>query len=280
MANEPSNMPGKQPSPAVLISIVVAATVLLTCCCCGGGGAWLVFFRSGSISVPGLTTARLDPNNVENTRAWAEKAVARLKELEAKGNRAATDAEVARLEKEMRDALLDKKVRWSLVISGVRNDGEVDLDQFFGKDDGKVPDGRDAGKRRRRLYMRIYLAEDGDEVRIGDEINQFQAAREKASPCNAASSRSISASATRTGAPIINGPASSVSSTRFASISSSSASNETSASAVIWHYEHGNSAQNAPCESARPTSGRETRAFRLSITGTRKTPYGDAVGPC
>jgi hypothetical protein len=179
MANEPSNMPGKQPSPTVLIAIVAAVVLLLTCCCCGGGGAWMAFFRSGSISVPGLTTARLDPSNVENTRAWAEKAVARLKDLEAKGNRAATDAEVARLEKEMRDALLDKKVRWSLVISGVRNDGEVDLDQFFGKDDGKVPDGRDAGKRRRRLYMRIYLAEDGDEVRVGDEINQFQAAKGK-----------------------------------------------------------------------------------------------------
>ena len=64
------------------------------------------------VAGPGFTAARLDPDNVENTRAWAEKAVARLKELEAKGDRKATDAEVARLEKEMRAALQDKKIRW------------------------------------------------------------------------------------------------------------------------------------------------------------------------
>jgi hypothetical protein len=126
---------------------------------------------------PGFTVARLDPGNVENTRAWAEEAVAHLKELEAKGNRAATDAEVARLEKEMRDALQDKKLRWALVIDGVRQDGEVDLEQFFGKDDGKISDGKEAGKRRRRLTMRIYLDAGGDEVRIGDEITKEQAVK-------------------------------------------------------------------------------------------------------
>src|SRR5262245_19989031 len=62
---------------------------------------------------PGFVAARLDLDNVENMRAWAETAVARLKELEAKGNRAATDAEVAKLEKEMRDALQEKTIRWS-----------------------------------------------------------------------------------------------------------------------------------------------------------------------
>jgi hypothetical protein len=127
--------------------------------------------------VPVFAAAKLDPDNVENTRAWAEKAVARLKELEAKGNRGATDAEVAKLEKEMRDALQDKKIRWALVIDGVRQDGEVDLEQFFGKDDGKIPDGEEAGKRRRKLYFRIYLDGDGDEVRIGNEIDQQQAVK-------------------------------------------------------------------------------------------------------
>jgi hypothetical protein len=128
-------------------------------------------------AVFGLTAARLDPDNVQNTRAWAEKAVARLKELEAKGNRAAADAEVARLEKEMQGSLQDKKIRWSLVINGVRKDGEVDLEQFFGKDDGKVPDGKEAGKPRRKLYLRIYLDADGDEVRIGNEITRDQAVK-------------------------------------------------------------------------------------------------------
>lgn len=125
----------------------------------------------------GFTAARLDLNNVENTRAWAEKAVARLKELEAKGDRKATDAEVAKLEKEMRDALQDKKIRWALVIDGVRKDGEVDLAQFFGKDDGKVTEGAEVGKLRRKLYFRIYLDADGDEVRIGGEITKDQAVK-------------------------------------------------------------------------------------------------------
>jgi len=128
-------------------------------------------------AVPGFTAARLDPDNVENTRAWAEQAVARLKGLDAKGDRAATDAAVAKLEKELRDALQDKKVRWSLVIDGVRQDGEVDLEQFFGHDDSKVADGPEAGKRRRKLYLRIYLDAAGDEVRVGDEVKQEQAGK-------------------------------------------------------------------------------------------------------
>jgi hypothetical protein len=127
------------------------------------------------VTGPGFTAARLDPDSVENTRAWAEKAIARLKELEAKGDRKATDAEVAGLEKEMRAALQDKKIRWALVIDGARKDGEVDLAQFFGHDNGKIPDGKEAGKKRRKLYMRIYLDADRDEVRIGDEIDKEQA---------------------------------------------------------------------------------------------------------
>jgi hypothetical protein len=77
----------------------------------------------------------------------------------------------------MRDALQDKNVGWSLVIDGVRKDGEVDLEQFFGTDDGKVSDGPEAGKRRRKLYLRIYLDADGDAVRVGDEIKEQQAVK-------------------------------------------------------------------------------------------------------
>jgi hypothetical protein len=177
MSNEPNSTPPKKSNAVLLISILIGVPVLLTCCCSVGVGGWWVFFRSGALGVPGFSAAKLDTGNVENTRAWAEKSVARLKELEAKGNRAATDAEVAKLEKEMRDALEGKQIRWSLVIEGVRDDGEVNLAQFFGKDDGRFKDGEDAGKKRRKLYMRIYLEGGGDEVRIGDEINRSQAAK-------------------------------------------------------------------------------------------------------
>lgn len=126
---------------------------------------------------PGFTIPRLELDNVENTRAWAEQAVTRLKALEANGDRSATDAEVAKIEKELHAALQDKEVRWSLVISGVRQDGEVDLEQFYGAGDGKVQGGGDAGKPRRKLYFRIYLDADGDEVRVGDEIGQPEASK-------------------------------------------------------------------------------------------------------
>ena len=128
--------------------------------------------------IPGVAGARLDADNVENTRAWAEKAVARLKELEAKGA-AAADAEVARLEKEMSDALEGKTIRWALAIDGVRPDGEVDLEQFFGKDDGKVTEGNEAGKLRHKLYFRIYLDAEPDAVRIGGEITREKARKGK-----------------------------------------------------------------------------------------------------
>jgi hypothetical protein len=137
---------------------------------CGGGSPM-------NPTVPVFTAATLDPNNLENTRSWAEKSVARLKELEAKGNRAASDAMVGELDKEMHDALVGKKVRWMFVINGVQDDGEVDLEQFFGHDDGKVVDGPETGQRRRKLYLRIYLDAGGDEVRVGDEINQSQATK-------------------------------------------------------------------------------------------------------
>ncbi len=173
MPAESNKTPPKKANTVVLISILATVPARLSCCCGAGVGTWYAFFRSST--VPGFAAARLDPDNIENTRAWAEKSVVRLKELEAKGNRAATDAEVAKLEQEMRDALQDKKIRWALVINGVRKDGEVDLEQFFGQDDGKVADGPDAGIRQRRLYLRVYLDAEGDAVRIGDEIKPNRA---------------------------------------------------------------------------------------------------------
>jgi hypothetical protein len=149
----------------LLISILGGALLLLSCCCAGGVAGWYVFFQSGTI----LSVAKLDPDNVQNTRAWAEKTVARLKEIEAKGDQAATDREVVKLEKEMQAALVGKKTRWALVVYGVKNGNEADLEQFFGNDDGF-----EGGRKRRKLYFRIYYAEDGDEVLVG-EFNPQQA---------------------------------------------------------------------------------------------------------
>ena len=97
--------------------------------------------------------------------------------MDAKGKRAATDTEVAKIEKEMRDALVGKKIRWSLAIAGVRDDGEVDLEQFYGNEDGKVAEGPDAGKRRRKLYLRVYLEAERDAVRVDDEIPRAKASK-------------------------------------------------------------------------------------------------------
>jgi hypothetical protein len=175
VSTDNSDKPAKKSSNVVLVSIVGGVVVLSTCCCGVGIGTWYSFFRTGGLGVPGVTVARLDTNNFENTRAWAEKTVAKLKDLDAKGNRAATDAEVAKIEKEMRDAIVGKEIHWSMIIAGVRDDGEVDLEQFHGKDDGKVPEGPDAGKPRRKLYFRVYLEAEVDAVRVGNEITREQA---------------------------------------------------------------------------------------------------------
>ncbi len=181
MSSDPTDKPRGKPNTILWVSIVLAATFALTCCCGISVGSYFLWNRaSGLPGVPGLTGAKLDPNNIENTRQWAEKTVARLKDLEAKGNPAAVDAEATKAEKELKDALLNKNIGWPFVVLGVQDDGEVDLEQFFGKDDGRFPVGDDpirAGKRRRKLYLRIFLDQGGDEVRVGDEITRAQAVK-------------------------------------------------------------------------------------------------------
>src|SRR5882724_7945217 len=112
MPQDADGKPAKKSNTVLLVSIIGGVCVLLTCCCGTGVGTWFFFFRTGAagdLGVPGLTAANLDANNLENTRAWAEKTAAKLKAIDAKGNRAATDTEVAKIEKEMRDALVGKK---------------------------------------------------------------------------------------------------------------------------------------------------------------------------
>jgi len=82
----------------------------------------------------------------------------------------------------------------------------------FGKDDREVPDGQRAGKRRRKLYFRIYLDADGDEVRIGEEIKQDEVTK---------------------GVHTITGPRWLISSIRFASMSSSNGSDQSRARSKV-----------------------------------------------
>jgi hypothetical protein len=172
------NSNDKKPRPQsnlLLWGSIAGAAALLLLCCCGVGGVGTYFAVNRGGGVPGFTVAKVDADNVENTRAWAEKTVARLKEIDAKGNKAATDAEVAKAEKELKDALLNKKVRWSLAINGIQDDREVVLEQFFGKDIGKVKTDFEAEKPRRKLYMRVYVEEDADGVFLDTDIPRSEA---------------------------------------------------------------------------------------------------------
>src|ERR1043166_2722235 len=160
MPKDANDKSTKKSNTTLILAIIGGVAVLSTCCCGAGVGSWFFYFRTGAAGVPGLSgpaVARLDANNLENTRAWAEKTVAKLKDIDGKGNRAITDAEVAKVEKEMRDAMVGKKIRWSMIIAGVREEGEVDFAQFHGNDDGKIANGPDAGKPRRKLYLRLYF---------------------------------------------------------------------------------------------------------------------------
>jgi hypothetical protein len=150
--------------------IVGGSVLVVGCfgvCLCAGFFFW---WKSSAGDGPGFSRAAIDADNVENTRAWAADTVKRLKE----SSNSAT--EVSRVEKELKDALLGKKVRWTFPVEAV-DEGEVKLDTFFGAagepfrgDDPKLK-----GKPTRRVYLRVYLAADKDNVKVGDEATEVQA---------------------------------------------------------------------------------------------------------
>ena len=78
MPHDADSKPAKKSNTVLLVSALVGIPVLLTCCCGTGIGTLFFFFRSGVPGVPGLSGAKLDSDNLENRRAWAEKTVKRL----------------------------------------------------------------------------------------------------------------------------------------------------------------------------------------------------------
>ncbi len=129
---------------------------------------------SSTDEVPGFVRAGIDTSNVENTRAWASAAVKQLKDADARK----TDAEMRRVEKELKDALLGKKIRWSFPVEAV-TENEVKLDTFFGTKAGTFAgdDPQLKGRPLRKLYFRAYIGSEKDEVKIGDEVSATEAKR-------------------------------------------------------------------------------------------------------
>jgi hypothetical protein len=164
---------------------------LLAVVCLGGVAVGLYFAtkRGGNDpagDAPGGPVARppeapgraaLDPESVDNTRAWAAEAVKRLKAAEA-GGPAAAKSEVARTEKDLRERLLGKRVRWAFAVQAV-DEGELKLETFFGTDAGSFQgdDPKLKGRPMRRLYFRVYLNADEDNVKVGDEVKAAEAQR-------------------------------------------------------------------------------------------------------
>jgi hypothetical protein len=158
--------------------VLGSAAALCLLGCLGVGGYFLLKKGPGpSPGLPGSGRAGLDPNSVENTSAWAEDAVRRMKEAEARGG---ADAEVARVEKQVTDGLVGKQVRWAFPVEAV-DEGEVEIDTFFGNPAGKY-EGADPqlkGKPLRRVYFRVYFEDEKDDVKVGDEVSELEAARLK-----------------------------------------------------------------------------------------------------
>src|SRR5437870_5584666 len=83
--------------------IVLGSVAVVVLCIGLGIGIYFLWKGSGLPSLPGSARAALDPNDAENTAAWAAAAVGRIKDAEASKDVARTNAEIARVEKELKD---------------------------------------------------------------------------------------------------------------------------------------------------------------------------------
>jgi hypothetical protein len=155
--------------PTFWVLVALGAVVLLV-----GLGIGIYILSRGSElpAVSGAARAVIDPNDAENTAAWAAAAVGRIKDA---GDKA--DAEAARVEKELKDALLGKQVRWTFPGEAV-DDGEVKLDSFFGTAAGKYAgdDPQLRGKPLRQLHLRVFFADGDSAVQVGKDVSALEAA--------------------------------------------------------------------------------------------------------
>ena len=175
MPESAKGSPDKKSLWIVLVVVVLGVPLLFLCC--GGIGIAIYFFFPGGRGVPGFTTARIDPNNIQNTRAWAEATVKRLKELDAKGDQVAVQAEMLKAEDALRAALLNKKVHWAFEVNGVE-DNKVDVETFFGIRAGNAPPPDDPqlkGKPVQKLYLRVFFHEREDGLLVGRDFSPEQA---------------------------------------------------------------------------------------------------------
>jgi hypothetical protein len=181
MPKEPA--PRRTQSPILWIALLLAVSLFFLCC---GGVSVVTYFVVNRVTdsagglLPSITIERPDPDNLENTRAWAASTVKRLKEIESKGDDAATKKEIGKVEQKLKDAFLGKKVRWSFPFIGLHKNGkEVNVDTFFGPDGGpfRGDDPRWAGKTTRKLYFRVFFGNENDGVLIGRDISREQANR-------------------------------------------------------------------------------------------------------
>ncbi len=169
-------MPPRLKSNLLLWVLLGSAGVLGLCLAACVGALLLLGGGKGLPAMPGSGGAALDPDDVDRTRAWAEDAVRRL----GAADKGAAQAEAARVERDLKEGLLGKRVRWSFPVEAV-DEGEVKLDTFFGARAGPFggDDQRLRGKPTRRLYLRVYFDGDADVVRVGGEVSTADAARLK-----------------------------------------------------------------------------------------------------
>src|SRR6266545_2244966 len=162
---------------------VLWVALAFVCVCAASVGIYFVVKGAGkkppaADEPPVSVQNALDPGSVEHTRAWAAELVKRLKEVEDRKNDAATKTEIARVEKEIKDTLLGKQVRWTFSVLAV-DEGELKMESFFGMDAGwfSGDDPKLVGRPMRRLYFRVYFADDEAVVKVGDEVTAAEASR-------------------------------------------------------------------------------------------------------